>query len=365
MEASRAPDAEYGPASLREQPNLELIRPQDEGVFDLPEFDNQFKSFEDTNEKSVKEGSIRFETATMEDGTPYPVVTGTPQECVSDTAVVFSTAWMTSTKGHNRHTFHRIMRHGYPVIMIGPESQLRNKQQSMPSRLLDAPQMSLPRTVHNMNRILDEKLSLMDDIRKNEIIVLGESRGAMTGFGFDVEQYSGDRTIVYADLTAPCFARKPALSEMPSIALQLVPEIATLGKLGIELFGIKLVRQKFGTLHDDPEYYLKEIIKTWNLMNGHAGQLAKATRPETAMHLRTFKSDGWSQTEEWEKALAHKQNLCIEVSSGFHLDIAQSSTLKKIGARLTNLAQQRGYDGSFENVDFEEVLSAGAKDSKD
>lgn len=338
-----------------------MIHPRDnEGVFDssLPDYENELREISRLGDQQCKDGHVSFEVAVMDDGTPYPIVTGLPKEPRSDTAIVYSTAWLTSTKGHNRHTLHRMMRHGYPTVMIGPEGQLRNRDQNFLGRLLDARHMSLTRTSFNMNRVLDKKLNNMD-VRGEEIITLGESRGAMTGFGFDTEEYSGDRRARYSDLTAPCFARKPLLEEADDIAAQLLSEIKTLGKLGVDLFSNKMLRQKSGTLHKDPEYYLKEVIKAWNLMNGQAGDLARAGRPDTPMHIRVFESDGWSQANDWEILFENRPQVKIERATGFHLDIAEPTTLGRISARLQNLAEQRGFDGSFEQVNFDAVIEAG------
>jgi len=330
--------------------------------FQLPDFDSEFSDILPIGHEEYKGGSINSEIALMDDGTPYPLVTGIPakKDIKSDTAVVFTTAWMTASNGHNRHTLHKIMKLGYPTVMIGPEGQYRNKSLNVVGRLLDASKMSLPRTVYNMNRVLDEKLDQID-ARPDKIIVLGESRGAMTGVGFSVEQYAGDRTSAYSDITAPCFARKPDINEVPAIITQLGSEVVTLGKLALELFGPRL-KYYGATLHKDPEYYAKEVIKAWSLMNGDAGKLAKARRWHP-MHVRKFVNDGWSQENEWEDLYNDDDLVHVESIDGYHLDIAKRETLRNIGMRLARLSEIRGFDGEFDSKQIRDDVIPAAKDA--
>lgn len=303
-------------------------------------------------------GTLKNELAIMDDGEVYPIVTGIPKEQHSDTAIVFTTAWLTSTRGHNRRTQLRMMQLGYPVILIGPEGEVRSPELSREQRFERAVASNLFNISHDMNRILDKKLA-EEGFREEEIITLGESRGAMTGFGFDVPYFSGTRRVAYGDLTAPCFARRPNIRELPGIAAQLVPEILTLGALGVKLFGGRLLHYH-ETLHEDPEYYAKEVFKIPDLLSGRAGILAAHTRADTPLHVRVYTGDGWSQAEEWPKALSHKEpgNVSFEPAKGYHLDIADPATLANIEARMKALRDSRGFDGSFDKLNFTEIMAA-------
>ena len=347
-------------------PSSEADKPQLRLVSDVPLLGNQ-ESFTDlariiknptVNQplETRKHGQLNHELAIMEDGDAYPITTATPKHSRSDTAIVFTTAWLTSTRGHNRHTMLRLMQLGYPVIMIGPEGEVRSPELTRKERFEHALHSDMYKIVHDMNRILDAKLPA-EKLRENEIIVLGESRAAMTGFGLDVPQFSGRRRAAYTDLTAPCFARPPKLEELPDIALQLVPEGLTLVKLGFKLFG-KRLRHYGATLHDDPEYYFKELLKVPQLMSGKAGSLAMATRVETPTHIRDFTKDGWSQTDEWPDMLGHKHTSRIELAHGYHLDIADPATLRNQEHRLDALAEARGFDGSFDGIGFNAIMEA-------
>ncbi len=307
---------------------------------------------------SNRRGSIQEYLFEMSDGTTYPAVVGRPYLGMtrSDTAVVFTNAWLTSTKGHNRRTLLRMMETGYPVIMIGTEDEEKNPRQAIDKRLKSAATGNLFKSSHDINRVLDYILPTVD-VRQDEIITLGESRGAMKAAAFNVEQYSGPRQVVYADLTAPCFARAPHLAEVPQGLFQLAKEATVLGRLGLQLVLQPRGRHYIGTVRRDPEYYARELCKLPNLLSGQAGKLACATRDTTPMHIRLFKNDSWSQHEEWSKIYGNRPMVYLERTKGTHLDIAGSETLDNIELRLRALSEARGFSGSFQSVDFKPIIA--------
>lgn len=337
---------------------LEFPQHLAEGFFDsenvLPTYQNEVANVQEIPAYPSKYGEIKREIYEMEDGTLYPVVAGVPNNIRSDTLIGFTTAWLTSTRGHNMRTLLSMIKHGYPTVMIGPEGEEKNHNHPLAARFVHAMRGNMHKVSHDMNRILDQRIEHMD-VEPNQIIGLGESRGAMEGFGLGVEQYSGNRKLMYGDFTAPCFARKARISEVPGVLLQLIPEANTLLKLGVELVSEPYVKHYPATLHSDPEYYAKELLKVPMLLSGQAGQLAKELPEDTPMHIRIFKKDRWSQAEEWQKIFRDHCNVTLELTEGYHLDIANKTTLKNIEARLDALAESRGVDGDFSNVNFQEI----------
>jgi len=342
---------------------------REEGFFD-PDgkhaaFDNQVaKAYERTLVSESKYGAINRRTYEMEDGTLYPVLIGVPDNPVSDTAITYTTAWVTSTRGHNKRTLLTVMKHGYPGVMIGPEGEEKNHEKSLVERFHDARNGSLLKVAHDMNRILDHVLEDMD-VEDNQVIGIGESRGAMTGFGLGAASHAGDRKLVYGDFTAPCFPRKAQLKEIPGVLLQLLPEAKTLAALGVDLLREPHIKHYPATLHTDPEYYAKELFKVPQLWSGQAGELASEIDPDTPMHIRIFRNDGWSQAEVWQELFANHSNVHLELTDGYHLDIANKSTLHNIAARLDLLAESRGFDGAFSKVDFEPIIKLHAHEDND
>lgn len=338
------------PSPGRQEIPIEQRRPLSEGVFCEEETsqDQELSNVVLAHQKTVdyKPGLVQHEAALMDDGTMYPVLTGTPNFQRSDTAVVFTTAWLTSTKGHNMRTMLRIMQLGYPTIMIGPEGEIANRDLPFHKRVASALKTTIPQTAEDVSDIAHTKLQRMN-VRDDSVIGIGESRGAMVGFGL--------KGLVYGDFTAPCFKRAPTMNELPSVASQLGKELATLGKLGIQLFGPALKHYP-GTVHTDPEYYLKELFKIRMLMSGQAGKLALASNLETPMHIRTFKGDGWSQAAEWKHLFKERPHVHIETAKGNHLDIANPSTLGGISVRLAKIAEIRGYDGLFSDIDYSNTV---------
>lgn len=309
---------------------------------------NSIKHIVPHSYQQFRSGTVLRETACMDDGTQYPVVTGLPKTSRSDTAVVFTTAWLTSTKGHNMRTLLRILKQGHTALMIGPEGEAANPELSFMHKLNQARTITLGKTACDMNTVVDHKLS-QNPVRQDGYIGLGESRGAMIGMGLN--------KLIYADFTAPCFYRPPKIHELPTVAGQLVPEIATLGKLAVNL--VRPSRQHYyATLHTNPEYYVHEILKIKMLLSGQAGKLALSQSDDIPMHIRLYKNDGWSQIDEWEAFGKERELTRVETVHGYHLDIARADTLDNITKRLAEITQQRGYDGSYENVDFSQVLTA-------
>lgn len=324
----------------------------------LPEFETEVIDVSLRENYQNRRGDISEFLAEMSDGTFYPVVVGTPKKdkTVSDTAVVFTTAWLTSTKGHNRRTLMHMLEAGYPTIMIGPEGEETNHDISLKDRIKLAANTSLYGISHDMNRILDEVMPALD-VRQNEIITLGESRGAMEATGLNVPLYSLDRKAVYGDHIAPCFARQPQLKELGGVLAQLGREAPVLGKLALQIPFQPRGRHYVETIHKNPEYYFKELLKIPKLMSGQAGELAKAARAETPMHIRMYGNDRWSQVEEWEEIYAGRKNVELEVCNGFHLNIADGNNLDNIELRLSAIAEARGFDGSFDKVDFSPITA--------
>lgn len=236
----------FAPSPGRQEIPIEQRRPLSEGVFCEGENSQEQEpsSITFTHQKAVdyKPGIVQYETALTDDDTIYPVLTGTPNFQRSDTAIVFTTAWLTSTKGHNMRTMLRMMQLGYPTIMIGPEGEIANRDVPLPRRIASALKVTIPQTAEDVSAITHAKLRRMN-VRDDSVIGIGESRGAMVGFGL--------KGLVYGDFTAPCFKRAPTATELPSVATQLGKELATLGKLGIQLFGPSL-RHYPGTVHKDP-----------------------------------------------------------------------------------------------------------------
>lgn len=325
----------------------------EEGFFDSEA--NQVAKIHQQPAEDSRYGLVDRKTYEMDDGTLYPVLAGAPEMARSDTAVVFTTAWLTSTRGHNMRTFLTMMKHGYPVVMIGPEGEEQNHNHTTAQRFKHALSNSLAKVSDDMNQISSHRLASMD-AEPDQVIGIGESRGAMTGLGLD--------NLAYGDFTAPCFPRKANLKEIPGVLLQLAPEAKTLASLGAKLLREPHVKHYPATLHRSPEYYAKELLKVPQLWSGQAGELAENIDTETPMHVRIFKNDGWSQAEVWQKLFANHSNVHLELTDGYHLDIANKSTLHNITARLDLLAESRGLDGDFAKVDFQPIITHHAHKSE-
>jgi glutamine cyclotransferase len=83
-----------------------------------------------------------------------------------------------------------------------------------------------------------------------------------------------------------------------------------------------------------------------------------SAHPTTKQHIVIFKGDGWSQAEDYQKLYQPYDGVTLEFSKGYHLDIARKDTLDNQELRLAMIAEMRGYDGSFDAVDFKTVTHA-------
>lgn len=326
--------------------------PQEIGGFSLPQFDNQVEIIRSTQAIDCPHGTLRNEIVEMCDGSIYPLIVGKPRNPKSDTAVTGTTAWLTHTRGHNMRTIRRMMKLGYPVVMVGSESEITNENMSVKDRFLLAMNNDLFKVSHDINQIVDVVLPKID-VRTDAKIGIGESRGGMLATGL--------KDLAYADLTDPCFARAPKTQELPRVAAQLMPEAWTLAKNGLKLALKPHGKFYHQTLHKNPEYYAKEIFNIPKLLSGQAGILAKIlleSNPSINMRVKIFKGSGWAQYRDWLGIYADYPGVFVERSNGYHLDIARDDTLKGISSRLTNLKDQRGFDGSFDDIDYAQVHSA-------
>jgi hypothetical protein len=299
-----------------------------------------------------KRGAITREGIVFTDGTLYPVTSGIPTHLRSDTAVVFKTAWLTtSSGGHNMRIFLKMLDLGYPVIMVGPVGEIPNPELSRKERFVHAKKVSMPQIAHHIDCIAALKLA-GHGLRENEIINIGESQGAGVGFGV--------RNKKYGDYVGAPYNREIASHEVFSAVKQLLLEPASLGKIAIQkiLGRDRALFHYLHTFHTRPEQYAIELFKIPMFFSGQAGRLLASMDQNIPVHYRALNQDGWGQPAEYERAILSRPNARFERVDGTHLDLAKSETLGNLAIRLNTLADLRGVDGAFEDVDFESVLYA-------
>ncbi len=358
MSAVETSTSQSSPGSHIEQATVTPLRPLPEGVFftgeEIPEelLGADIEKVDLIYAKEHPRGLITREAVTFQDGTTYPVTTGMPAHQRSDTAIVFKTAWLTSSKGgHNMHTFLAMLQLGYPVIMVGSVGEIVNEDLSLSERLTQASRVTLPKIAHDVNRIADLKTKQLG-LREDARIGIGESQGAGVGFGLE--------KLVYGDYVAPPFKRPIEGSELLDVCRQAIIEPFALCGVALKrvLARDRALKHYAATFYTDPEHILKELFKIPAFLDGQAGGLLATMEEDTPIHLRALRKDGWGQVHEYERVIARRPRSRFELVGGRHVNIGDPRTLGNLVIRLDELATERGPKGSFDDVDFHAVLHA-------
>jgi hypothetical protein len=304
-------------------------------------------------------GTLHNDAAVMKDGTAYAVLRAVPHEPITDIVIGLTPAWWTSTRGHNRHTIEHFMRLGVPGIAIGIEGSYRGApQETVLQEINGLRQHSLLRSSHHMHRILDAIESKHEtlSVHTQDMILLGESRGAMIGKGILGLASEYDRNIPYADLTAPCFPEKFSITKTPNLVKQIAYEPLEF----IKMFGSISLRSLIhypASIDLHPRAIANNIAIGPALFSGDAGLLAGSIPLEQNMHITTFHDDFASMPDAWEDIYEEHQNVRIKRIEGAHLTIAHSRTLEYIDRRIFALLLEIEHVGSknAEDLDFSKV----------
>lgn len=334
-------------------PELTVIKndhPQETGGVFLPDTVNGIESIKEIGkpERSIH-GMIQASEVVMSDGTIYKVKTSRPTNPCSDTAVAFTTAWFTRSDGFNGLSLEKYMEHGWPGILIGPEGELFNKNLSLKDRVSLLGNISLLNSASNMDIILDSVLP-EEGLRPKEKILDGKSRSSMTAFGIN--------GVVFADLTAPCFPNKCSVVEGLKILPKVPNELKELGEGLGEYTVYELIKLAREAAKIDINFALHAIATARTLFNGDTGKLVALGDKSTHRLITLFEDDPGSQNDQWPNTLQDHHNTRISLQKGGHLTIPKKAIAMGKLARLNSIRDQRGKDGSFKNVDWDEVCGA-------
>lgn len=342
LENGRMPDERH----LQAVPSLENSQsmPLENGAFLLPwQFDTEVVPEVSGDIKppfrDFYRGNIWTEVVYMSDGTPYEVVVGEPIKRITDTPVVFTTAWFTSVEGHNKHTLQKVLELGYPAVLVGPEGGYKPDHVKLKEARRQAKEISLPRSAHNMAQILGYTQPRYHHDEK-QLITIGESRGAMVGMGIIPYAAQNDKEVIYSDYVAPCFAEGIEWHELVKLRGQLPHELGSLAVAFAEISVKRLVHLP-GTINPRT-HYLLHAAHTWEaLSNGDAGALARYIPEDQPLQITAFRGDLAGQLKVWRDDIFSEHNqVHISEARGGHLTIANSRTLNKILGRLAALGEQ-------------------------
>lgn len=287
-------------------------------------------------------GTVYSDGIVTTDGFAYGVIAGVPNEPITDLTIGLTTAWWTSTQGHNRRTVEHFMRLGIPTVLVGAESSFRPDKKHKPSEVDPAEhKISLTRSAHNTHLAFDavSENGLQRSIDTQDMILLGESRGAMVGKGILWLADNHDRNVVYADLTAPCFPEKFELHTIKDLLKQAYGERAAIATLASTLTLGRLVHYP-ATLDLHPQAVCANLSTFWPLFNGESGRLGHNVPPLQNLHVTTFNDDLVSMPDIWREIYANHPNVRIKQIDGAHLTIVHPKTMEHIERRLFGLLRE-------------------------
>lgn len=287
-------------------------------------------------EKIEGVGILRRFGVTTRLGYRYSVLAGTPHKQESDVLMAATTAWGTSTEGHNEHTARALMRAGNHVIVVGAEGSFHgDSQPTGPITLADSAAATLAIT---------RKAGLNNDVLAKERYIIGESRGGMVGLGIVALASDFDQDVIFADLTAPCLPRKVTFEEVGELSGQIFTEPRELFKLGGRI-ALRTLWHYPSTLDPNFGSLKHQAMIGFALFSGEAGELGKKTDPGTFMHITTFEKDFASMEDEWREIFKYHPRTAVRPLRGGHLTLADPETQAFILARNATFiaARRNGY----------------------
>lgn len=339
-----SPETMTGQVKIEFEPN-----PQKVGGFLLEREDGSKVDIEVTtlDEDVYRGGTTRLdnykitEIASDEEGSSestysYNARTNLPRQLRSNTLAEATTAWTTREGGFNAKLMRGMNDKGYATMFIEPRGR------SISASLIDA-----SAHVNYVGSVARNFRQVSDELRPDEIVYVGPSRAAAIGFGVSNSAYS--------DLLASCFINPGKLSELPNDAKQLGVELFEAVKHAGSLGPRELIDHRT-TFSMNPVDLAHTILAIRHLRSGQTGEMLRSN-DAGAVNLTLFDQDGWSQHEDTLKELEHRPNIYATVHSGRHLSLAHPAVIQSVFDRFDMVAEMRGFDGSFKEVDFETVAS--------
>jgi len=279
--------------------------------------------------EQIREGYLERYGFVTAGGYAYDAVVGMPRDQRTDIPVLATAAWFTSSRGHNEHAVRHLMRAGSPVIFVGSEGSYRPGNLVKPTTGITLAG-SAAATLRFAQEAADQHHYLFDAQKR---IVIGESRGAMTGLGMLSIDRLFDQEVVFADITAPCFPEAFApIKHSREFLGYAVTEPISFAKVLAHLT-LKQVKHYPATLDPHPYALAHQLAMGPALFSGEAGDLARLVPKNKLVHITCFNGDVASMQSEWQRIFVDHSNVRITPLEGSHLTIADPETLAYIEAR--------------------------------
>lgn len=304
---------------------------------DMTEFEKQFekkkrlidgsriKKMENLRRpRRYRYGTIRDIGFTTIDGYSYSVIVGEPKNPTSAVPLIETTAWFMGLEGYYRHEALSYMREGNFVVIVGAEGSHR----SCGDRGGRLGGITLEKSASAVLNFCGEVVGIHDELDQDAYLLKGASRGAMVGMGIQALAQDYDKSVLYADLMAPCFPRpfNPFTDTLGLIRF-LIEEPQTLVSLGYEM-PLSLARRYHASIDLHPASLAHQLAITSPLFSGEAGELARSINRsvDPQMHITTFGRDVLSMHDDWVDIFEGYPGVRLTPLDGSHLALADKQT---------------------------------------
>jgi hypothetical protein len=276
-------------------------------------------------------GLIKRAGYITKNGYAYSALIGIPETQKCDVPVIGTSAWTTSTEGHNEHTVRNFMRQGNFIIFVGAEGSYEPKNSPTPAGPITLAD-SAASILNYSNHVAQDLVEQGYDIDPTNRLLIGESRGAMVGMGVIALANDFNQNILASDLAAPCLPRKLQLSDIRNLTEQISKEPIELFKLAGKLTLSRLIHYP-STLDLSPYSLKHQFAIGFALFSGEAGAMARHIPNEALLHITVFNNDIASMHSDWQKIFQNHPNVRITPLPGGHMSIADPETLSYTLAR--------------------------------
>lgn len=276
-------------------------------------------------------GSIERIGFVTKKGYAYSALIGIPETLECSVPVIGTSAWTTSTEGHNERTVRNFVRAGNYVLFVGAEGSFEPNVKPKPNGPITLADSAA--AVLSFSRLATDNLHQQGyNVNPVDRFAIGESRGGMTGMGIVALAEEFQQKIIAADFAAPCLPRKMKPRDIRKLLEQIGKEPVELAKLAGKLTMARLIH--YPSTIDLSPYSLKhQFAIGFALFSGEAGALARHINNDTLMHITVFNNDFASMRAEWEEIFQYHPNVRITPLPGGHLTIADLETLQFAIAR--------------------------------
>lgn len=183
----------------------------------------------------------------------------------------------------------------------------------------------LSKSAYNMHLSLADT-SHFDTYNPKDVVLLGDSRGAMIGFGFAAYAKQFDVKIRGGQLVDPCVAHPIGLEDVkhiPEYAQHLLEGYSLFRQVG-RLTLTQIIRYS-KTLRPEVRFMLQQARIGQPIFSGEAGNLGRAIPKNQELDVLLFTKSTANHAANWREMFKNS-SIRLEERSGTHLSIANPLT---------------------------------------